>query len=415
MTKKNIVFDEKLFNSRLSFQPLLNTLKKNINEGKPGAQKLYGELIEKIEAIPELLQPFSDLSLARPYEEIIEMLLATLFPPSLSEKENLYAVSIPFKFKAIYSSRLFQHMFLSSGSSEIAIPDKTIGRDMNSQKMQFAYRLIFKKFFGYQSEDSSLVIYPYTDPVTNVTRYLEINLDTRFVDVSLVDELPPVPENAVCKKTNRLMPLEELQQKLPLDKFIFEGLVIIKINDVTEQEIISQIKNELLGLHSFTDASVYEKLQSSMQSLLGMSDIKVGITPFFQMNNHYIYSAIENCNSIIFKHAGAVKEINKTSQSFKDLLKDYDQPVVYEELDKKNIIESEALKQYHELGVRSLILCPLREDGLIGLLEIMSDSPRKLTNHHIHKIEKVISLFTLAVGKTLENLDIEIDKVIKEN
>ena len=415
MTKKNIVFDEKLFNSRLSFQPLLNTLKKNINEGKPGAQKLYGELIEKIEAIPELLQPFSDLSLARPYEEIIEMLLATLFPPSLSEKENLYAVSIPFKFKAIYSSRLFQHMFLSSGSSEIAIPDKTIGRDMNSQKMQFAYRLIFKKFFGYQSEDSSLVIYPYTDPVINVTRYLEINLDTRFVDVSLVDELPPVPENAVCKKTNRLMPLEELQQKLPLDKFIFEGLVIIKINDVTEQEIISQIKNELLGLHSFTDASVYEKLQSSMQSLLGMSDIKVGITPFFQMNNHYIYSAIENCNSIIFKHAGAVKEINKTSQSFKDLLKDYDQPVVYEELDKKNIIESEALKQYHELGVRSLILCPLREDGLIGLLEIMSDSPRKLTNHHIHKIEKVISLFTLAVGKTLENLDIEIDKVIKEN
>ena len=95
-----------------------------------------------------------------------------------------------------------------------------------------------------------------------------------------------------------------LKQQLPLDKFIFEGLVIIKINDVTKEEIISQIKNTLLGLHSFTDASVYEKLQSSMQSLLGMSDVKVGITPFFQMNNHYIYSAIDNCNSIIFKHAG---------------------------------------------------------------------------------------------------------------
>lgn len=416
MTTKNIVFDETLFNSRLSFQPLLNTLRKNINEGKPGAQKLYGELIEKIEAIPELLQPFSDLSSARPYEEIIETLLATLFPPSLSEKENLYAVSIPFKFKAIYSSRLFQHMFLRPGSSEIAIPDNAIGRNMNIQKLQFAYRLIFKKFFGYQSEDSSLVIYPYTDPVTNVTRYLEINLDTRFVDVSLVGNLPPVPENAVCKKTNRLMPLEELKQKLPLDKFIFEGLVIIKINDVTEEEIISQIKNVLLGLQSFTDATVYEKLQSSMQSLLGMSDIKVGITPFFQMNNHYIYSSMDGCNSIIFKHAGAAKEITKTSQCFRDLLKDYDQPVVYEELDKKNMIESEALKQYHELGVRSLILCPLRENGqLIGLLEIMSDSPGKLTSHHIHKIEKVISLFTLAVGKTLENLDIEIDKVIKEN
>src|SRR6476620_4371191 len=204
MAKKNVVYDESLFNSRLSFQPLLNTLKKNINEGKPGSQKLYGGLIEKIEAIPELLQPFSDLSLAKPYEEIIEMLLATLFPPSLSEKENLYAVSIPFKFKAIYSSRLFQHMFLKTGSGEIAIPDKAIGHNINSQKLQFAYQLIFKKFFGYQSQDSSVVIYPYTDPVTNVTRYLELNLDTRFVDVSLVSDLHPVPENAICKKTNRM-------------------------------------------------------------------------------------------------------------------------------------------------------------------------------------------------------------------
>src|SRR5512138_3104731 len=103
MAKKIVEFDETLFNSRLSLQPLLTTLKKNISEGKPGAQKLYGELIEKIEAVPELLQPFSDLSSTKPYEGVIEMLLATLFPPSLSEQENVYAVSIPFRFKAVYS------------------------------------------------------------------------------------------------------------------------------------------------------------------------------------------------------------------------------------------------------------------------------------------------------------------------
>src|SRR5215510_7546308 len=126
MAIENVVHDESVFNSRLSFQPLLNALKKNISEGKPGARKLYGELIQKIEAIPELLQPFSDLSLAKPYEDIIEMLLATLFPPSLSEKESLYSVAIPFIFKAIYFSRLFQHMFLKPGSNEIAIPDSMI-------------------------------------------------------------------------------------------------------------------------------------------------------------------------------------------------------------------------------------------------------------------------------------------------
>ena len=416
MSKDFLEYDTSIFNSRLSFQPLLNALKKNINEGKPGAKKLYGDLIERIEAMPELLQSYSELSLSEPNAEIIEMLLATLFPPSISEKENLYAVTIPFKFKAIYSSRLFQHVFLKPGTNEINVPDNNISHSLNQQKLDFAYRIILAKFFGYQSQEHPVVVYPYIDPVTKVTRYLELNLDTRFVDVNPVGELPPSPENIVCKKTNRRMPLEELMIKLPLEKFVFEGLVIIKINDVTEQEIITQIKNTLLTIHTFTDASVYDKLQSTMQSLLGMADIKVGITPFFQMNDHYVYSAIHNCNSLIFKHAQAAKEKNEMSQCFKDLLNTYDQPIVFEELDKKNIIEAESLKLYFEIGVRSLILCPLKENGqLLGLLEIMSDTPGRLTNIHVDKIEKVLPLFTLTIEKTIENLDTQIDKVIKEN
>ncbi len=416
MSKDFLEYDTSIFNSRLSFQPLLNALKKNINEGKPGSKKLYGDLIAKIEAIPELLQSFSEFSLSEPHAEIIEMLLATLFPPSLSEKENLYAVVIPFKFKTIYSSPLFQLLFLKPGTNEIKIPDDSIGRNLNHQKLDFAYRLILSKFFGYESKESFQVVYPYFDPSAHVTKYLEINSDTRFVDVNVVGELPSIPENLVCKKTNRRMPLEELMKKLPLDKFIFEGLVLLQINDVTEQEIISQIKNSLLDIHTFTDASLYDTLQSTVQSLLGMADIKVGVTPFFQMNDRYVYSSIHNCNSIIFKHAEATKERDKVTNCFQDLFKDYKQTVVFEELDKKNIIETEGLKLYYDLGARSLILCPLKEnDQLLGLLEIISDTPGKLTSNHIDKIQKVIPLFTLAIGKTMESLDTQVDKVIKEN
>jgi hypothetical protein len=405
-----------MFNSRLSFQPLLNVLKKNINEGKPGAQKLYGDLVEKIEATPELLQPFSEFLLPEVHTEMIEMLLAILFPPSISEQGNLYAVSFPFKFKVIYSSRLFQNMFLKPGTNEIKIPDDNIKTSLNHEKLDFAYRIILKKFFGYQSQDFSQTIYPFVDSVTGLTKYLELNLDTRFVDVNPVGELPSAPENIICKKTNRRMPLEELMEKLPLEKFVFEGLVIVKINDVTEQEIISQIKNTLLTIHTFTDATVYDKLQATIQNLLGMADIKVGITPFLQMNNHYVFSARYNCNSIIFKHAEAAKEEDNVCHCFDDLLKDYDQPIVFEKLDKKEIINNESLKLYYELGARSLILCPLKENGqLLGLLEIVSDSPGKLNNSHIDKIERVIPLFTLAIQKTLENLDTQVDKVIKEN
>src|SRR5215470_13229623 len=116
---KYLAYDDSIFNSRLSFQPLLNVLRKNINEGKPGAQRLYGDVISKIEATPELLTSFSDFSSTEPHAETIEMLLATLFPPSVSEQENIYAVSFPLQHKVIYSSRLFQRMFMRPGSNDI--------------------------------------------------------------------------------------------------------------------------------------------------------------------------------------------------------------------------------------------------------------------------------------------------------
>lgn len=415
MSKELFLYDDSVFNGRLSFQPLVNVLKKNIQDGKPGAKKLYGDVIERLEATPELMQSFTEFSSTQPYSETVEMLLATLFPPSVSEQENIYAVCFPFKYKTIHSSRLFQAMFLMPGTNDIVVPEN-IKAILHHNRLEYAYRLILKKIFGYQTHDVPPVVYPYINPETGLTRHLELNLDTRFVDVKPAEELPQLPENVVCKKTNRLMPLEELMEKLPLKKFIFEGLVIVKINDVTEQEIISQIKTTLLTIHTFTDESVYDTLQSTMKSLLGMNDIKVGITPLIQMNNHYVCSAVHNCNSIVFKHTAAAKEHNRVCDCFQDMLKEYDQPIVFDKLDKKDIVEVESLKLYYELGARSLIICPLKENGqLLGLLEIISDTPGKLTNVHLGKIEKVIPLFTLAVQKTMENLEVQVDKVIKEN
>lgn len=415
MSNTDSKFDHYVVNSRLSFLPLINMLKKTIAGGQPGAQRLYGDLIAKIENTPELLEPFSETASLGDHAEVVETLLATLFPSVSPEHHNVYAVGFPFRFHVIYSSPLFQANFLKPGTNEINVPGHIL-HTLIRNRLNFAYCHILKKYFQYPSDDFSRAVYPYTDPSTGLTRYFELHVDARFVDVNPIGEPPTIPENIVCKKTNRLMELEELMEILPLDKFMFEGLVILRITDVTEQEIISEIKNTLLTINTFTDSSVYRKLQSTMQTLLGMPDIKVGITPFFQMNSHYVYSAAHNSNSIIFKHSEALNEKDKVCGCFMDLFKGYDQPVVFDELDKRNIIESESLKLYYEIGARSLILCPLKQNGqFLGLLEIISDVPDKLNRTHIDKIEKVLPLFSLAIEKTMESLDTQVDKVIKEN
>ena len=139
MSQETIPFDNSIFNSKLSFQPLVTSLKKAIAGEKQGTQKLFGELISTFEAVPELLRPIEDPSLLREHNELVEMLLATIFPPTNSSADDLYAVAMPFTFNAIYASRQFQHFFLKPGTKEINVPEGSIAH-MNCEKNQINFQ-----------------------------------------------------------------------------------------------------------------------------------------------------------------------------------------------------------------------------------------------------------------------------------
>ncbi|MDQ3844254.1 MAG: GAF domain-containing protein, partial [Bacteroidota bacterium] len=82
-----------------------------------------------------------------------------------------------------------------------------------------------------------------------------------------------------------------------------------------------------------------------------------------------------------------------------------------------NSNQNQLLKYYYELGARSLIICPLKcDDGqLIGILEIMSDKPEQLKFTHLTRLQPALPLFILALERSSENLELQIDKIIKEH
>lgn len=404
-----------LINSKLSFRPLTEVLKKNITDGNPGLKKLYGHLIEEIELHPQLLEPISDLEVLKPHTELIQQILATIFPPTSSGNENIHAVAFPFTFHTVYYSRLFQLLFLKHGSEEISIPNDEIGENLNKEKLYFAAHMILKKYCGYHSQELTSSVYPYTDPHTGLLKFLELKLDARFIDVKPTAEMPALPEEIVCRDTKTVFSVEELMHYVPLDKFVFEGITIVRVNDVTETEVISRIKNSLLHINAFSDAVVYKELEDHVQSLIGLKDLKIGITPFFRVNGHYVYSDLHNSNSLLFKHFQSITDKDEISDCCKLLFRNNSKPVVFESLDEKNLTEVEYLQYYYTDGIRSLIICPLKQNNeLIGILEITSDIPGKLKHTHINKIEAAIPLFTLALEKSADGLDNQIDKVVKE-
>ncbi|HEY9364784.1 MAG TPA: hypothetical protein VIQ00_16095 [Chitinophagaceae bacterium] len=408
-----ITQEELILNSHLSFRPLLEALKKTIAAGKPGSQKLYGGLIKEFESHAGLMQPISDLSVLDPYTELIEMLLATVFPPTVSETENLYAVTKPFQFQAIYASSLFKHLFIKPGTNQVNVPDEEIGKNLQVQKLQFAYNLILRKYKGIDLPEFNARIHGYLDS-KGLTKYHSLKIDARFIDVRKVDESSAIPDIDICCKRNQVMNLKDMQQIIPLENFIFEGLAIVRIEDVTAPQIIAEIKNTLLQTNAFADSSLYSKLEMHIQSLLGLNNLKIGITPFFKINGHYIYSDLHNSNSLLYKQFNSPDEKDDVNDCCFNLFRNNDLPVVFEELNPEKIKNSKQLDLYYQQNVRSLVICPLKIDGeLLGILEIVSEKAGTLNSLHVSKIEEAIPLFTVALKRSAENLDNQIDKIIK--
>jgi hypothetical protein len=403
------------FNSILSLQPLAKVLKRMIDEGKPGAKKLYEQILKDAEAIPELLEPIQDTELLKKHSEMVEALLGSIFPPSTSSHQGLYAITYPFSSETVYASPSFRTVFLKDGIN-INVPDKRTTVDISKASLLLAYHVILNRLYSIQVPITTTSAHPFTEEESGLTKYYELKLNAEFVDVICCngDEAYRLPEGF---SPQHKLDLEELKELFPLEYFQFEGLVVINVTDVTSEQIANEIKTALLNIDAFSQAEVFEELQQHVQSLVGLRNIKIGITPFFNKDNYYLYTETHYYNSLLFKNKNVIQNKDTISRLCQELFHDATDPVLYHNLEKTNGHYNELVHYYIELGAKTLILCPLqyKDGGLIGLLEIMSEQAGRLNYTHLAATRPAIELFGLALEKTAENLEAQIDKTIREH
>jgi hypothetical protein len=211
--------------------------------------------------------------------------------------------------------------------------------------------------------------------------------------------------------------LDELTELFPIENFQFEGLIVVEVNDITQEQVIVEIKTALLSVNSFSDVSICDQLQAHVQSLIGLKNVNIGITPFFKLNDCYLYTEALYKNSILFKNEEVVAERNQVGKICDELFEYPTKPVLYEILNEASTINNKLLKYYFDYGARSLVLCPLKtEEGkLVGLLEVVSLKQGQLQLQHLAKVQPAIQLFALALDKSGESMELQVDKMIKEH
>ncbi|HVZ57376.1 MAG TPA: hypothetical protein VG870_12000 [Chitinophagaceae bacterium] len=404
-------------NSRLSLRPLATLLEESLSTGKPGVRRLYQDLLEELRAAPGLLEPQQDTRLLRKNSELVERLLTLLFAAGAPRHDELHAVCFPFRFDLVYASNAFEKLFVRPGTNQLLLPQEWLTGLLARERLRFAYQLLLEKQFGFVAPDAAPLVFPFPDPLTGLTRYFELAVDPRFMELRLERPLSIRLPDLLDPATGLPLPVAQLLAILPPDDFGFEGFSVLRVRDITSREIISRIKTDLLDIQDFGDSPVYQKLHSRMQGLLGMKEVRIGITPLLRLNNRYVPAGPLDALSFILRHLLEPAGRERVTTRLQDLFGPSPAPRVISQLTPGVLAQQdlEDLSVYYDLGIRSLILCPLAAGGnLVGILELVSDEPGRLGYGEVSRIEPALPLFARALEKSAEGLVHQVNRFIKE-
>ena len=399
------------FVCELSLAPLITFWQQCIPEGHPMQAAMRAQTEAAFDQAPLLLEPIADLSLLEPYQDLIDIFMAMAFPRA-SWHEIYAAALVPFQLQTFYSSPRFQQMFTGDDGriqGRINVDAQTV----DHVKVLHAYAFILQHFYDIQLDFDYPLIFTAIDPDTGLDRHFRIDFDTRFVTVKTVAPPPALTEADKQHLLANLADPHELMSLLPPERFAFQGFAIINAVDVTDQEVISSLKRDLIEKESIISNTRFYGLQQRLRTLFRKPDL------FFELG------ALQGDQVLALNCSRQIEYSCIYADSEHRCISDYEGSVYMRACCEGEVLLVDDLTTYpHRTaiedkligeGLRSFVVAPLHyQDDLIGTLALGSPKPGGLHALNIMKLRDVLPLFAVSIHRSLEEFNTRLQAVIKE-
>lgn len=397
------------FASSFSFETLLDFLEQLAKE-KKGTSAFAQDVLQRIKEVPALRGPIRDLGILKEYQELVDMLLSFVIP-SHSHENQLIKISRPFSMDDVYTSRRLKDIFTKS---DVRYALNKTDNILFCATLVKAGSLILNKFYGQQIEIEPPILVSMQESDAALPRFYKTNMDISFIDVKIDGDLPMLTQQEIDQLLSNIYDTERWLNALPVDKFEFQGFIMISMLDITTEEALSQIKHHLLRRNAVLDQGNIEELERLMRIYLGVPDLRLGVTAIdypvdravaHQYKIRFDFLSKEIPDLLAPEYAGSIYE--RVCQ-FREVMLVEDLRKVKSE----TALEEALLDQ----GLRSLILATLvdQEENVIGLVELGSPHAYGLHSFIELKFKEIVGLFRTAVQRSREEVDNAIEAVIRE-
>jgi hypothetical protein len=373
-------------------------------------------MVDRFSEHPELLEEIEDYKLLDQNKQLIKQAMNTIFPVSMSLREQLYAAVVPFENKVIFASPAFKKSFVDANSNYILPQDKQVEENIAAGKLKLAYRTILSKFYNIELPGSKSFICAYPEPEVDIYNYFELEWDPQFVNITTSLELPTLSEEfkSKCYHSNDLLLLDrELLELLPLNQFIFEGIMIVYLRLVTEREAIEKIKKILQDENALTNATASAEIEQQVRYLLNMREVKVAINSFYNIEREISFTTF-NHDTRFFDDISEDHQ-RSLSRSIKNLIGQTGS-YLWSASNHHRSLEKRLNDYLEEKGWRTVLFAGLHNnDEIIGCLGLFSKASLDIDGVTLAKLKKVLELVQVALQQSHQHYQNHINRLIKEH
>jgi len=399
------------FRTELSLAPLIRFWTQLSAYSELGRGPLPGIVREKIKQAPELSAVIDDVSLIGKHRQLVDLMMSAMFPPAFWEQEYGAAL-FPFELRAFYATSIFRRTLMNDDGTLRGRVNVEAQR-LRDAKLLLAYELILERTYGIDLGVEIPVVFTSEDPATTLERYFRLDFDWRFVDVKLDGPAPKLTEAMRRQLESGNVELDELRDLVPPETVTLRGFMTLKAVDVTDQEVLSSLKRDLIDKESIVSSVRLESLQAKLRTLFRRPGLHLGLAAVEGDRVLVLNDAMSRDHAHVFADSAYHKTSEFTGSLYERAVIQ-NRPVIIDDL----AAWPDRTRSEEELiaaGARTFVCAPLHyQDRVIGTLELISTRPGDLNATHLPKLEEVLPLFSMAVQRSVEELDTRVQAMIKE-
>ncbi|WP_237274407.1 GAF domain-containing protein [Tenacibaculum ovolyticum] len=367
-------------------------------------------LVKEVEEHPELINGFSDVSLLKKHEAIIDILLEALFPEILTLNE-IKAATVPFSFTSFKFTKRFENILKNAGDGyELKV------RNFEDDKMYImACTFILNTVYKHPIDLKRPFFFDIPDKKTELIKHYRVAFNGDFMDITPTEDAPKITEDDIKILLDNYDNIDIWKEKFPLNSYIFKGFGLMTLFDVTADENISSIRTSLLEKD---DGRIVEKLRKDLSEFYNIKDLQVGFSVFDTSDFSLQSTRIKKSESIILSdHEKKISCNTFFCNNIINKVFEKQEIVAISDSEKYGRSSNDFSKILKEKNIGSILLIPIKanKNNDLALLEIASPRAYELNSVNQQKLKDIIPVFKAALDRSSEEYLNIIEATIQEH